>query len=812
MKMAKSDAVAAAAVEEARPLPLERGCTERVRRLRREVLASPWEVCVERARCYTEVCKGSPDQPLEVQRALAFRKTLEETPIRIHPGELLVGHRTSKRVGSPLFPEVKPTWIENELDLFSSRELQRFQVSEQEKRVLRSEVLPFWRGRGARDRFSALLPPETEKALAAGVFVLENEFANGVGHCSPDYRTLVELGLAGTLRRIEERLAGLDLTTAEGAEQRQFLRAAGIACRGMIRFAARYAELAGEMAREEADAERRGELLRIAEICRRAPAEPPRSFWEALQAIWFVHLGVMLDDGGVAHALGRLDQILLPLLRQDVERGDLTREGALELIECLFVKASETVNLLEGIATIGIGGNTSFIEVTIGGLDRQGRDATNELSFLLLDAAEEMKTIQPNCAARLHAETPEAFRRRVAEVMAGGSVSLQVVNDEVIVDAYARRGVSLEDARDYAIIGCVEPTPSGVSYASTDAFFFNTALCLEMVLGGGTSLMLQRSGAETGDPRRFGTFGELMGAYRAQVAHFARELAVSFQAIGQAHRELLPCPFQSAVIRDCIEAGLDVKRGGARYDFTGGNAVGTATVADSLMSIKKFVFDEKRISMDEMIEILRSDFQGREDTRLMFLNRAPKYGNDEDAVDRIAVELIDLFSAELDKYPNPRGGSFSTSVYSVTTHVAMGSLMAATPDGRRRSAPLSVGISPAHGRDRKGPTLSMKSAAKIDYRKVLNGSAFNLKFHPSALRGAAGTLSFAHLVRTYFRLGGQQLQVDVVDVGTLRAAQQRPEEHQDLLVRVAGYSARFVDLSRAMQEEFIARTEQSELG
>jgi formate C-acetyltransferase len=266
------------------------------------------------------------------------------------------------------------------------------------------------------------------------------------------------------------------------------------------------------------------------------------------------------------------------------------------------------------------------------------------------------------------------------------------------------------------------------------------------------------------------------------------------------------------VIRDCIDTGRDVKSGGARYNFTGGNAVGTAIVADSLMAIKKFVYDEKKISMDEMIEILKSDFEGREDTRLMLLNRAPKYGNDEDEVDEIARELIKVFSGELARYPNPRGGSFSTSVYSVTTHVALGSLTAATPDGRKRSTPLSVGISPGHGRDRKGPTLAMKSAAKFDYGQILNGSAFNLKFHPSAIRGAEGALSFSNLMRTYFRLGGQQLQVDVVDAETLRDAQQHPEEYQDLLVRVAGYSARFVDLNRAMQDEFIARTEQSEIG
>ena len=464
------------------------------------------------------------------------------------------------------------------------------------------------------------------------------------------------------------------------------------------------------------------------------------------------------------------------------------------------------------MATIGIGGNTTFIELTIGGLDRQGRDATNELSFLFLDAVEEMKTIQPNCAARLHAKTPEAFRRRVAEVIADGSVSLQAVNDEVIIDAYTRKKVAIEDARDYAIIGCVEPTPSGLTYASTDAFFFNTALCLEMVLGGGKSWLLGTEGAATGDPRTFGTFREFMEAYRAQVAHFVRHLAVCFQAIGQAHRELLPCPFESAMIRDCIGNGLDVKQGGARYDFTGGNAIGTAIVADSLMVIKKFVFDEQRISMDEMIEILRSNFEGHEDTRLLFLNRAPKYGNDVDEVDEIARELVDIFSSELDKYENPRGGSFSTSLYSVTVHVAMGDLVSATPDGRKWQTPLSVGISPAQGRDRRGPTAAMKSAAKIEYRNVLNGSAFNLRFHPSALRGAEGVENFSNLMRTYFQLGGQQLQVDVVDTDTLRAAQERPEEYQDLIVRVAGYSARFVDLNRAMQDEFIARTEQSEAG
>jgi formate C-acetyltransferase len=399
------------------------------------------------------------------------------------------------------------------------------------------------------------------------VFVLDNEFANGVGHCSPDHGMLVELGLNGIAREIEERMAGLDLATPEGMKQRQFLRAAAIACDGMRRFAARYAALASRMAREESNPERRRELSRIAEICRRVPAEPPRSFWEALQAIWFVHLGVMLDDGGVAHALGRLDQILLPLLQKDMQQGKLTREAALELIECLFLKTSETVDLLEGLATIGIGGNTTFIELTIGGLDRRGRDATNELSFLFLDAVEEMKTIQPNCAARLHAETPEEFRRRVAEVIADGSANLQVVNDEVIVDAYTRKQVAVEDARDYAIIGCVEPTPSGLTYASTDAFFVNTVLCLEMVLGSGKSMLLGTAGAATGDPRAFETFTDFMEAYRAQVAHFIRHLAACFQAIGQAHRELLPCPFQSAMIRDCVARGLDVKQGGGEIQL-----------------------------------------------------------------------------------------------------------------------------------------------------------------------------------------------------------------------------------------------------
>jgi formate C-acetyltransferase len=657
-----------------------------------------------------------------------------------------------------------------------------------------------------------MIPPEAAEALGTGVFVLDHEFSNGVGHCSVDYRMVVELGLNGVKAKSEKHIRRLDLTTREGMKKCQFLRATCIACEGVMRFAARYAELAGDMARAAKDPERKAELLKIAEVCRRVPAEPPRTFWEALQAIWFVHMAVMLDDGGVAHAWGRLDQILLPWLQRDLEKGELTRADALELIECLFLKASETVNLLEEMATIAIGGNTAFIELTLGGVDRSGRDATNELSLLFLDAVEEMKTIQPNCAARLHPATPEAFRWRIAEVMGAGSVSLQVVNDEVIVDAYTRKGVSLEDARDYAIIGCVEPTPSGLTYASTDAFFFNTALCFEMVLGGGRSLMFGAAGADTGDPRTFRTFPELMEAYTAQVAHFVRHLATCFRAIGQAHRELLPCPFESALIHDCIEKGSDVKEGGARYNFTGGNAIGTATVADSLMSIKKFVFDEKKISIAEMIEILESDFAGREDTRLMFLNRAPKYGNDDDEVDQIARRLVDIFSSELDRYPNPRGGRFTTSLYSVTSHVAMGIITSATPDGRKRSAPLSVGISPAQGRDRAGPTLTMKSAAKIDFRKVVNGSALNLKFHPSALRGDQQTENFSHLIRTYFRLGGQQLQVDVVDADTLRAAQEHPEAYQDLIVRVAGYSARFVDLNRAMQDEFIARTEQSKVG
>jgi pyruvate formate-lyase/glycerol dehydratase family glycyl radical enzyme len=803
--------MAEAALAEAGRRSPPRGSTERVTKLRQAILTQPWEVCIERARCYTDVYRGHADQPLVLMRALALQKTLQETPVRIYEGELLVGHRTGKRMGSPLYPEVKSAWIESELDSISSRELQRFDISEPDKDSLRSDILPFWRGRGARDRFSALLPPESADALSATVFVVDNEFGNGVGHCSYAYQMLVELGLNGIRAKADARTRGLDLTTAEGMRELQFLRSVDTACDGVVEFAARYAQLADQLAREERDPARRAELTKIAEICRRVPAEPPQTFREALQAIWFVHMGVMLDDGGVSHALGRLDQILLPLLQSDMERGELRREDALELIECLFLKASETVNLLEGMATIAIGGNTAFIEITVGGVDRNGQDATNELSFLFLDAVEGMKTIQPNTAARLHPGTPQGFRRRVAEVMASGSVSLQIVNDEVIVDAYTRKGVSVEDARDYAIIGCVEPTPDGLTYASTDAFFFNTALCLEMVLGGGKSLMFGTPGADTGDPRGFRDFSDLMGAYRKQVAHFVRHLATCFQAIGQAHRELLPCPLQSALISDCIENGRDVKEGGARYNFTGGNAIGTAIVADSLMAIKKFVFDEKRISMAEMIEILQNDYEGREDTRLMFLNRAPKYGNDDDEVDSIAKELVDIFSAELDRYPNPRGGSFSTSLYSVTVHVAMGAMLAATPDGRRRSAPLSVGISPAESRDRGGPTLTMKSAAKIDYRKVANGSSFNLKFHPATFRGEEQMDAFADLMCAYFRLGGQQLQVDVVDEETLRAAQEHPEEHQDLIVRVAGYSARFVDLNRAMQDEFIARTEQSQV-
>ncbi len=800
------------AAREESHLPLARGCTDRIGMLRQEVLTTPWELCIQRARCYTDVCKTRTEEPIEVRRALAFRKTLEETPIQICDGELLVGHRTSKRVGSPLFPEVKPAWIEAELDFFSSREFQRFDVSEDDKAILRSEVLPYWQERGARERFSALISPDSEEALATAVFFVEHEFANGVGHCVPDCQMVVELGLNGIQTKIEEQLGGLDTTTPDGMKKSQFLRAASIACAAVSRFAMRYGELAREMYREERDARRREELLKIAEICSRVPGQPPRTFWEALQTVWFVHLGVTLDDGGVAQALGRLDQILLPFLVADLEQGLVSRQEALELVECLFLKTSETVNLLEAIATVGVGGNTSFTEITIGGVDRHGQDATNELSFLFLDAVEEMKTIQPNCAARLHSKTPAEFRRRVTDVMAGGSVSLQVVNDEVIVDAYAKKGVPLGDARDYAIIGCVEPTPAGLTYASTDAFFVNTALCLEMVLGGGKSLVLGTAGADTGNPRSFQTFGAVMDAYRAQIAHFIRHLAICFESIGQAHAELLPCPFQSAVISDCVERGLDVKQGGARYNFTGGNAIGTAIVADSLMAIKQFVFEEESISMDEMIEVLQNDFEGREDIRQMLLNRAPKYGNDNDEVDEIARELVDIFATELGNYPSPRHGSFSTSLYSVTAHVAMGGMISATPDGRKLSAPLSVGISPGQGRDRGGPTLAMKSAAKINYLNVANGSSFNLKFHPSAVRGEAQRESFSNLIRTYFRLGGQQLQVDVVDADTLLAAQEHPEQYQDLIVRVAGYSARFVDLDRTMQDEFIARTEQARLG
>ncbi len=624
----------------------------------------------------------------------------------------------------------------------------------------------------------------------------------GIGHMLVNHQRVLERGLLAIVE--EARREGQE---AGNEAQRAFYEAAEIAGRAVISWANRYADEAQRLA-DTATGGRRDELLTIAEACRRVPAQPPRTFQEALQSVLFMHYATQIESWESAISLGRMDQFLYPAYEGEMEAGRLSRDRALELLACFYIKLSHSIPLFDADVTLAFSGLTNFANTVIGGVDSEGNDATNELSYLMLEAMQRVRTPQPNFGIRLHRQAPRGFRDAVVQAVADGIGNLQLFNDEVVIASLTNRGVPLQEARDYGIIGCVEQAVPGKSFTSSDAALFNLPLCLELALNDGRGrVFADQLGLPTGDPRSFTCIDEVIGAYRAQVEYLVGQMVEGLEGLAQAHAERRPVPLASSLTDDCLTRGLDLTAGGARYNFTGVQGVGVATVGDSLAAIDRLVFGEKRITMEELLAALDTDFEGREALRQMLLNKAPKYGCDDDQADRFARLAAEIYCRAVEKNRNSRGGWYSPGLYSVTTHVAFGLMVGATPDGRHAGEPLSQGISPAHGRDRSGPTAALKSAAKLDHTLVSNGLALiqMLSLGASARRQASEVLG--GLLEAYFALGGQELQWNLVDRATLIAAQQDPEAYRGLVVRVAGYSALFTDLNRVVQDELIARTE-----
>ena len=783
------------------------GMSERVARLRRESVGTKPSLSTERAELLTEFYKrdlGPLSAP--VRRALAFKHLMEHKTIYIGEGELIVGEKGPEPQAAPTFPELCCHSLQD-LEVFNSREKISFAVSEEARRVYREKIIPFWEGRSMRDLIFREMTKEWKAAYEAGVFTEFME-QRAPGHTVLDDK-IYHKGLLDFKREIEEELQSLDyLNDPLAYAKQEELKAMAICAEALICFAERHAKKARELAAQERDPQRRKELLRIAEVCSHVPAGAPRDFWEAIQYYWFVHLGVTTElNTWDALSPGRLDQHLYPFYRKGLEEGTLTREEAKELLECLWIKFhNQPAPPKLGITAEESGTYTDFVTVDPGGVTEDGADAVNELSYLILDVVEEMRLIQPNARIQLSKKNPDRFLRRAAEIIRTGFGQPSIFNTEAIVQELIRQGKSIGDARCGGASGCVETGAYGKeSYILTG--YFNMPKVLEITLNNGLDPRTgKRIGLETGDPRGFSSFAELFAAYKRQLHHFIDIKIRGNNVIERLFAEYLPAPFLSLLIDDCIKRGRDYHDGGARYNTTYIQGAGLGTVTDSLVALKYHVFDERDLAMEESLSALPADFAGQERLRLVLLNRTPKYGNDDDYADEVMKACFEAYFEAIDGRPNTKGGRYHINLLPTTVHIYFGAVLGATPDGRRAGEPISEGVSPVQGADRRGPTAALKSVAKMDHLRT-GGTLLNQKFTPQLLKDEEGLAQFVHLVRSYFKMDGHHVQFNVIDAATLRAAQREPGKYRDLIVRVAGYSDYFCNLTETQQNEIIARTE-----
>jgi pyruvate formate-lyase/glycerol dehydratase family glycyl radical enzyme len=776
----------------------------RVQRLRERIIGAPHEVCIERARYLTQAMAANWNLPSLTRMSMALEHILENMTVVIRDDELIVGCRTSKLKGAPLFPENKRKWIEGDLEAFGQRVLQRVLITEEEQRELKQDILPFWRGRTVEDRLEEQLPPDVAEDMDKYIFTMVLEITYGIGHFTMNHSKVLELGLSGIIAEAEQRYKAM--TPEERLEDKGLLYDAVIrSLRATIRFANRYADLADSLAEDESDPKRAEELRTIARVCRRVPEHPAETFHEAVQSVYFVHLVAQIESGGNSISLGRIDQILHPYYMADRRSGRITPEQARELLSLLFIKTNEIWNILEEAyipAGEGVEGKTTQ-NVTVGGVGVDGEDATNELSYIGLDAYADVRTVQPDFGVRLSAKTPEDFFRKAIEY-AKDNVLMHLFNDEAIIKSLQEAGHTLEDARDYGVVGCLEPNAQGKTFGSTFAVQFSGIKCLELALGNGVdNIFGHQSGIESGDPATFASFDDVWNAYDAQVSHFMGQMAKGMAVLDEAIAELVPSPFASAMIDGPMEKGLDLTRGGATYNSTGVQFIGFSNVVDSLYAVKKAVFEDGVMSLAELVGLLADDWEGADDKRAYFLHKVPKYGNDDDVADAVAARVVEHFCDEVDKHRNYRGGAFWPGVFTVGFHIVMGAFAGASADGRHAGDVLGNGITPTNGSAISGPTAVINSVTKLPLTRIYNGPNLNMRFDARRLKPEV----LMALVQTYFRQGGRQVQFNMLDSVTLRDAQAQPEKYRDLVVRVSGYSALFTGLSETAQNEIISRME-----
>ena len=781
--------------------------SERTARLRQASLDAVPSVSHERASLLTEFYRENEGKfSVPGMRARSFYHLCQHKTIYLGDEELIVGERGPRPKAVPTYPELTCHSLED-LDILNSRPKTAYAVPAECREVYATEIIPYWRGRSMRDKIFAALSPEWLDAYEAGLFTEFME-QRAPGHTVLDDK-IYRKGLRDFQQEIAAAIERLDpLQDAEAYAKREQLRAMHIACEALILFAQRHAERARQLAAAESDPARRAELDKIADVCGQVPAHAPRDFHEALQYYWFCHLAVITElNGWDSFSPGHLDQHLGPFYRQGLSDGTLTRESAKELLETFFIKFNNhPAPPKVGVTAAESGTYTDFANINLGGLLADGADGSNEVSHLLLEIIDEMHLLQPSSNVQLSRRTPDALLKQTLRVIRNGWGFPSLFNADAVVEEQVRQGKSLEDARAGGCSGCVETGAFGKeAYILTG--YFNLVKMLELALHNGVDPRTQKQlGPRTGELAGFHTFADLFAAFRRQLRHFIEIKVRGNQLIEQMYAALMPAPFLSVITDDCIRQGRDYNAGGARYNHTFIQFVGIGSLTDSLAALKQFVFDEQGLSLEEFGRALDLNFEQHEVLRQRCVNRAPKYGNDDEFADALMVQAFNAILAEVEGRPNSKGGKYQVEMLPTTCHVYFGSVTGAMPDGRQAGLPLSEGISPVQGADRRGPTAVIKSAAKMDQLKT-GGTLLNMKFTPSLLADDEGLDKLCHLVRSYFRLDGHHVQFNVVRAETLRQAQAEPEGFRDLIVRVAGYSDYFCDLSPALQEEIIARTE-----
>ena len=788
---------------------------ERIASLKDESLRVRQLVCPERARYLTQEYRKNLSDPMILKRARALERIFSHMSVWIGDKELIVGNQASSPRAAPIFPEYTVQWILDEIDKLEKRPGDRFHVAPEARDEL-IEICTWWKGRTVHDRCLTLLPDEVKSSYDMGVLSATGNMTSGDGHIMLDFPKLLRFGVRGVIEEAQVALESLDEADPESVHRRIVLQAVIITYRAVIDFARRYAELAKKLYSEIQDGVRKTELEDIATICRSIPERPPETFREAIQAIWFIHLLSQIESNGHSMSLGRFDQYMYPFYTRDRENGIISDEQVVELLALLWLKMFGITKIRPWSHTRFSGGGPTYQNLTLGGITPDGRDGTNELTMLCLDAVSLTRLPQPNVSARYNPSSPPVYLRKCTEVIRLGFGMPALHNDELMIPSLHSRGVSQEDANNYAIVGCIEPIiPGKHGYRAAGMSFTNFPKILELALHGGrdprTGINLHPSKS---DLQTFKSFDQVMDAFTAQISYFVRLRIKGEHIIDSAIEELVPEPFCTGLVQDCILRGKTPKEGGAVYDMVTGPETGVTNAGNSLAAIKKLVFDENIISGKELLEALDSNFSGPDGERIrqLLLNRSPKFGNDDDYVDTIAHDIYMIFINELSKYHNARLGRGPIGCINypctatISGNVPSGIPVGASPDGRRAGEPLAEGCSPHHGTDRVGPTAVINSVAKMPNMLITGGNLLNQKLDPSILKNDEGLQKLEALIRTFFKLKGWHIQFNVITTETLREAQQKPERFSDLVVRVAGYSALFTSLEPATQEDIIVRT------